>query len=173
MKTYLRRWWLINRLYHLIRKRDGKVWLKESDLCAWIGGTNLETELAFDNAGNFSINKASWFYRQFLRWLYDSKNYDDLYQQIRNVVHECEDKEWIKKHIDGGTTFINLDTTGRERYPVTSLIGLVFGNSYIKTIILGIIMIFLTNYITNNIINSVNRNSVQKTSQTELRSISQ
>lgn len=132
MKTYLRRWWIINRLYHFIAERGGERWFKESDFCAWIGGTDLKTELAFDASGNFRTNNVSWLYRKILSLLYNARNYNTLFSEIRNDLQQCADKQWIKRENQNGVVYVNLDTIGMEKYAVSSLVGIVLGNEYVK-----------------------------------------
>ncbi len=129
MWTYLQRWQITNSLYHLQKRRDGVRWVEEYDLCAFIGGTNMRTHIGPDNLMTKTRARLSYFF-------FGVNNHDDLFTKIRNIINECEDisVNWITraKHKDSISDYLNLTTRGREIYPLSHLVGLFFGNYYVK-----------------------------------------
>lgn len=109
-------------------RRGGVRWVQEHDLIAWIGGSDLRTQQHDTILSSFRANLSYFFF--------GVKNHDDLYTKIRNVINECEDKDvnWIVREKDKHSIsdYLNLTTRGREVYTYSHLLGLLFGNSYIK-----------------------------------------
>ncbi len=132
MLTYLQRWKVVNALYHLSRSRDLQIWLPEHDLCAWISGSNMRTHAGPDTF--FQKLKFRWWY-----FFFRVSNHDQLYQKIRNVVHQCERINWIErtKGDDKISDYIALSWRGEEVYPISHLI---FGVYYARTIWTGVMV---------------------------------
>lgn len=136
MRTYLHRWFVINRLYHLTRKRGGVVWVEEHDLCAWLSGQDIETHGGADTVlDRIKFRLAYWFF--------GVKNHSKLYNKISNVVAHCESSEvnWIKssKGNDAVSKYIALSPKGEENYALSSLI---FGDiSNIRKLVLAVLLI--------------------------------
>ena len=149
MKTYLRRWWILNRLYYFLKSKGGGVrWAKKRHFKLYVSGLKDQDKL-WDEKGNMIEMPKPFIYRFPLSYISDTKNYDDLSIEIDNLIQECEDKKWIKTYIEKttGEVFLNLDTMGRERYSVLSLL---LGNEYSKPVFIAII-ILLTSYFVSKI----------------------
>jgi len=137
MWSYLQRWQVANSLYHLQRKRDNKRWVQEHDLFAYISGMNLETHVGGDTPMTTIRAHLAYLF-------YGVRNHDELYRAIRNIIHDCEDKNvnWIVREYDRNSIspYLNLTARGREIYPYSHLIGQFFGNYYVKWAVTGIIV---------------------------------
>lgn len=130
MWTYLQRWQVANSLYHLQRKRDNIRWVQEYDLIAWITGSDLNEEIPFGDEA--FLNKAR---RRLSYIFFGVSKHDDLYTKIRNIINECEDRDvnWIIRDKENNFhIYLNLTTRGREIYPYSHLIGIIFSNYYVK-----------------------------------------
>ena len=149
MWTYLQRWQVVNSLYHLQRKRGGVRWVQEHDLCAWIWGTDMSTSFWDENNFLFKIRG------RLCCFFFGVSNINDLYTKIRNIINECEDVNvnWILRAKQKGTVsdYLNLTTRGWEVYPYSHLLGIFFGNYYVKWITTLIIVYILTHYLNINI----------------------
>jgi hypothetical protein len=87
-----------------------------------------------------------WLMRKF------KKDYLDWYMpKIEDVLKDCLEEKDLRK--DGG--YLQLTAKGKSMIKWYYYPGIFFNNPYTKAIIIGIIMIFVTNYITQNIINKV------------------
>jgi len=126
IKTFLRRWYITNQLYHYTRK-NGVVRTEE------------------DNFVDFLLSKKlnSFPYRLFLILKYKSEF--DLRIELRNLITECskENINYIEREsasiTSGLTHLINLGAKGQEVYSFSYLI---FGNiSNIRKIIFALISI--------------------------------
>ena len=129
MWTYLQRWQVINCLYHFQMKRGGVRWAQEHDLIAWIGGSDLRTQLR-DTFLSSARAHLSYFF-------FGVKNHNDFFIKIRNIINECEDRDvnWIirePKGKDGISDYLNLTARGRAVYAYSHLVGLLLENYYIK-----------------------------------------
>jgi hypothetical protein len=136
MWTYLQRWQVVNSLYHLQRTRDNTRWVQEHDLCAYIGGTDINTSHGDTVLSKMRARLSCWFFKV--------RSYDELYQEIRNIIYDCQDKNvnWIVKEQDKNSIspYLNLTARGREIYPYSHLIGIFFGNYYVKWITIAFIV---------------------------------
>ena len=154
MKTYLRRWYILNQLYHFRQTKDGINSVKFVQFYLWLGGLK-EQDKVFDEQGNFKKISKPFTLRFPLNLLSNVRSYEKLLKEIEVVINECVDKKWIKKSMIDGSDAINLDTLGMENYAFSVLLGKFFGNAWVKTIGISVILTFTGYYITNYILKPV------------------
>lgn len=145
IRTFFRRWWIINRLYHFMKTAE----LQEAQM--------------------IHVNQLAVKQSDFLDYLYRGKAEprDSFDKHMRNAINECIDDraDYIDSSEGGGNNpYIALTTKGKEEYSVSHLIfRVLLGNSYVKATIIAIMTIFVTSYITNNVINKVSTAATSST----------
>jgi hypothetical protein len=146
MKTYLKRWFVINQFYHYQRK-TGIQWEEEGKLVVWIVYKYDLNTLTF---AELNIERKVRF---IVKLLFGRKNYngmtlgEGISQEIRNTISDCESVNYIQKDTPSHLAInyrINLTAKGREEYPFTHLIYMsLLAISKIWAIILVIISFIL------------------------------
>jgi hypothetical protein len=139
MKTFLQRWWIINRLNKFCKIKGGYVWVEEEEFISYIKTIVVKkSTMTITNLIRFPYG-----------WLFEIKDDLILYNKIKNIIDECSDPndgvDYIVK-IHRATYQLRLSSLGRERY---SFLYIIFNTDYAKTIwtgvIVGLVIIFFTN----------------------------
>lgn len=152
----------------MCRTWKGIKWVDESSFIAWVSGLDVtNNNLMGTNGGWFEVPQCSALYKWFIFWLYNCKNWDSFYTEIRNCIWECTEKDWIKRKSGDAIPHINLATIGMEKYAVTSLVGVVLGNSWIKAIGVSVITLITSYLITTYALKEI------RTTVVELRYVPQ
>lgn len=135
--TFLKRWWLVNRLYHY-QKINSQLWVLEDRFL----------QQAFDSWNDGTLEGRAK----------EKKQKQEL--QKRQIIEWCTRPEinWIEKRNDNGVSRITLSATGQDAYSFSFVIGKkILGNHYIKTILTAIFILLITNFIVNNVIQDVSQ----------------
>jgi len=173
MKTFLRRWWITNRLYCFTRK-TGAVWVDDRHFIDWLLGRKIVDP---PNYWHSEPPRYNWIHKQGLSRLLDFKTEDTQLTELRNLIDECLDKEvgYIKEErVSYGKRIgrqLMVGIRGLEIYPVSYLI---FGHYYARTIWTGIIVGLVVWFIVDRVQN-ITPPSVQVTCgqcETQVSSIS-
>jgi hypothetical protein len=110
------------------------------------------------------VNQLAVKQDDFLEYLYKQRPIwrkkemmDKFTIRIKDIINECMDDraDYMDGGNNGGVSYLTLTTKGKEYYSFSHLIRVFFSNSYIKAIILTILTLIVTNYITENVINKV------------------
>ena len=134
IKTYLQRWWVINRLYHYreLQKQD---WVQEERFLWWIVGIDIEIAIseALTRQNNWKRRKA--FITRYLfgsdHWENDFSTSDNgIRGKIQTVIRDCENNTIayiIRRQAgnNGGFDYreqLNLQPRGKEDYAFSSLV---------------------------------------------------
>ncbi len=124
--TFLRRWWVTNRLYHLTRHYFGNNMPKE-DFTAWMVGLDIRHHVTSWYTGTTQRNKLTGWITSLL--LNARKKIPDIQiRDVEKILDECQDRGWINCR-DSNHVFVT--TVGLEIY---SLSYLVFGHEYARKI---------------------------------------
>lgn len=135
-KTFLQRWWVINRLDQFCTEKGGIVWGNEEDFIRYL--RDLITDKSQDPNPTYPI-------RFPYSWIGNIKDDLLLDVKIRNLIHVCSDKEigyrliiseHINKNDSGSGHALRLSSLGQERYSWTYI---VFGTEAGKKIWTGIL----------------------------------
>ncbi len=129
LRTFLRRWWITNRLYHLTRHHFGNNMPKE-DFTAWMVGLDISHHVASWYTGRTRRDKITELITPRLLDL-DSKKKripDIQIRELNKILEECSECGWINCR-DGNHIFVT--TTGLEIYSVSYLL---FGHEYARKI---------------------------------------
>lgn len=145
--TFLRRWWVTNRL-QLLTKKTGIIWILEEDFVSWVLGSSLN-EQARPQWWYQEAPEPSWVNSLVLsRLLYEKKSQQKKESEIRNIISECQQVGFIKENSD--EQHIKVDTRGAEIYSWTYL---VWGHDYARKIwtavIAGLVVLFIINQISD------------------------
>lgn len=126
---------------------------------------NLKTTTLYD-VHMIHVNRLAVKQSDFLDYLYrNRKESRDIFdKRVKDLIRECVDNraDYIDSDNTSDNSFITLTTKGGEQYSISYLFYLFFNNAYTKTILIGIIMIFVTSYITNNIIDKFKSSHIEK-----------
>jgi len=149
MKTFWKRWIILNRLHRFIKIKGGIKWVSEISFLNWImniGGNNI-----VDDEGNFiptdyplKLRMCPIFYLCF-----NANNYTESFTEIRNILKDLADPDisWIKRNNENN---LNLSIRGQDIYAVSSLI---FLSDYGRRLWTGIIIVLVTWWIIYSIEN--------------------
>lgn len=147
-KTFLQRWWIINRLHRFCVENKGIVWANEQRFIKYL------KEIVTDKSKpNNIVNSIRFPYF----WIGEIKDDLLLYQKLMNLIDECSDttegvglifKKPNNKNHPLGEQDLRLTSLGRERYSVSYII---FGTDYAKTIWTGLIVGLVVWYTTYRI----------------------
>jgi hypothetical protein len=135
----------VNSLYHFRSKRGGVVWIQEHDLIVWLSGINMRTKQGEDTLVEKMRMRLNYFF-------FGVRNTDDFFTKVRNVIYSCEDPDvrLIRREKAGSHEIsdrLNLTTRGEEIYPYSHLIGIFFGNYWVKWALTGLIVWILGKHI--------------------------
>jgi hypothetical protein len=151
IKTFLRRWYLLNNLYHYKRRRNNEDWAEKAEFLRWITGQKLDTPPHW-----YIYIKPRTFFVHFyvLDYLLNIKksevkeaNTSKRVKELEKVVEECSGQgtRWIDKE---GSNKITLSPKGMEIYSVSYLI---FGNDYARKIWIGIVVALVVWFVTDRV----------------------
>ena len=144
----------------MCRSWDGIKWVDEMHFTAWISGLDVRKPVQWDD----NTEKCNPLYKWFIFWLYNCKDWNKYFNEVRNCILECVDKKWIKREKNDAFDQINLDTLGLEKYALSSLVGeKILGNSWVKAIGISVITLITSYLIASYVLKEV------KTTVVELR----
>lgn len=148
IKTFLRRWWILNRLFHFSKHFFGMV-APVDHFLEWMVGLDISIRVPPWYRGKTQIGR----FHRWLTWkLYNSsaaRKHEVLpgpqMTELKNLISECVQQKLI--NMPSGNN-IELSPVGLEQYSVTYLI---FGHDYAKKIWTGIIVGLVVWYATDRI----------------------
>jgi len=154
MKEYLKRWYIINKLYHLEKHRR-QPFVEEKDLLFWILGADIHKAIQSEGYKQMVRPGLKWLFGD-PAWSSDQQLSGEAATEIRRIIEDCKD-EYIGyiRPVNGRLVgkYWDLTARGRESYTVSHLVfNKFFGNAYVKGIILGALALFVAYYINNYIL---------------------
>ncbi len=170
MKFYLRRWWIVNRLYHFTRG-VGSIWVDEQNFIDWVIGKSVSEKPVYWYRLPPSYNL---IHRLGSKFLLDFREEKTRRREVRNLVAECEDKRvgWIERPepefielLDGrkiqkNNDGITVSVLGIEKYAVSHLINRILSNSWVRAIGTGVIVALVVWYTTERVNNLIPKEPV-------------
>lgn len=138
IKTSLRCWWLLNRLFHFSKYHFGMV-APIDQFLNWMVGLDITNSNPSWYKGSTKCGK---FHRWFTWKLYNSEAAkiakilpDTQIRELRGLISECIDKKLVNRI--SGNSSIQLTYLGLEQYSISYLI---FGHDYARKIWTGVIV---------------------------------
>ncbi len=159
MKTYLRRWWLVNRLYHFTRVIGNK-FVDKNLFVRWMVGEEISTipDVWYSPPPTYNL-----IHKLGTKFLMGKKK---RALEIDRLIEECANDQvaWVSKPQDFvfkdpltsqevtiPSNNIAVSVAGLEVYAVSNLVGLFFGNGWVRTIGTGITIALIVWYVTDRV----------------------
>mgnify|MGYP001599713740 FL=1 len=173
MKTFLRRWWLLNRLFHFSKHHFGMVAPLDQFL-EWMVGLDIYNRKTSWYTGSTKVGKL----HQWVTWkLYNSTAAkkvkilpDTQVRELRQLINEMKAKKLIEN--DGSN--VALSPIGLEQYAVSYIFfGSYYGKKTITRIIewgIPILFIWLATYFFNITIGPKQTSDLNEQQQTTVLS---
>jgi hypothetical protein len=125
IKNEIRRWWVLNRLYHFVQKKGKNEWVKEIHFVAWMKGIDV-TKATLSNKLTCVLFRpvSEIFYQIIAHLFFIHKRRDDFWNDVKTVLQELasDDIGWIfrQESTTDHTIGIKLTPKGKEKYALTS-----------------------------------------------------
>ena len=167
MKTYLQRWWIINRLYRYQKKQNLRWGVLEKNFMYWLIGIDIEDGLDKELRGQQHDRESRFFIRLFF-WDFkkiSSSLGEGLSLEVERTISDCIDKSvgYLSREVINEKRYLDLTARGREDYAVSHIIGKkILGNAFVKTILISIILIFVGWYINSHILKPTTSDNSQQ-----------
>lgn len=161
IKTFLRRWYVINRLYS-IRKKYKKAYRKPDkiELIFWVLGTDLRSLPTLTDKDSAPRKRKI---SPFIFWLFEEDAFDDAYKSVEETIEDCQSENTnliVKPMANYGYNYqMKLTAKGREQYGLTYLI---FGHEYARKLWMAVMFFIVALLIINQMEAMVKANQTKE-----------
>lgn len=171
-KTFFRRWYLLNNLYHYYRRRHNLLgWAEESEFLNWVAGQPLEIPKHWVRYTPPKTGRVHLFILDFLLGIKKTSIPEarvmDRMKKLKLVMDEIAEngEDWLKRMSEVYREPIRLTPLGFKVYSVSYII---FGHDYAKRVWTGLIITGIGVYLTGRISEVTKPFSITEQKQVEI-----